>query len=88
MRSESILILFLLLFTLELTWEQLLLFLNLRQSLHARTAAPESALEIWGPGDYQKALEYSRSKSRLAVVSSIAGSAHKDENSSLPETFL
>jgi STE24 endopeptidase len=75
MRSETILIVFLLLFFLELFWEQLLLWLNLRRAQSARTNPPDPALEIWGARDYQRAIEYSRSKTHLGVISSLVSSA-------------
>jgi STE24 endopeptidase len=75
MRPETILIIFLSLFFLELVWEQLLLWLNLRRAGSSENNPPALALEIWGPRDYQRAVDYSRSKTYLAVVSSLASSA-------------
>lgn len=75
MRPETILTVFLSLFFLELVWEQLLLWLNLRRAQSARNDPPALALEIWGYGDYLRAIHYSRSKTHLAVVSSLASSA-------------
>jgi STE24 endopeptidase len=74
-RPETILILFLSLFALELVWEQLLLFLNLRRTDSSRNDPPDLAVEIWGSREYYKAIDYSRSKTFLAVVSSLVGSA-------------
>ena len=75
MRPETILTVFLSLFFLELVWEQLLLWLNLRRAQSARNDPPALALEIWGSGDYLRAIDYSRSKTHLSVVSSLASSA-------------
>jgi STE24 endopeptidase len=74
MKPQAILILFLSLFALELIWEQFLLWLNLRHARSFRDTPPELAVEIWGRQDYQRAIDYSRSKTLLAVVSSLAGS--------------
>jgi STE24 endopeptidase len=74
MKPQAILILFLSLFLLELLWEQFLLWLNLRHARSFKDNPPELAVEIWGPQDYRRAIAYSRSKSRLAVVSSLIGS--------------
>ena len=74
MRSETILLVFLSLFFLELLWEQLLLWLNLKQARSAGNNPPASAVEIWGARDYQRAIDYSKSKTHLAVVSSWIGS--------------
>ncbi len=74
MRPETILTVFLSLFFLELVWEQLLLWLNLHRARSARNDPPALALEIWGSRDYLRAIDYSRSKTYLAVVSSLASS--------------
>ncbi len=74
MKSQAILILFLSLFFLELIWEQFLLWLNLRHARSCKDNPPELAVEIWGRQDYQRAVDYSRSKTYLAVISSLVGS--------------
>ena len=74
-RPETILLVFLALFFLELTWEQLLLWLNLRRTVSFRDAPPALVREIWGARDYRRAIDYSRSKTSLAVVSSLVSSA-------------
>ncbi|MCK5005818.1 MAG: M48 family metallopeptidase [Spirochaetales bacterium] len=74
MKPQAILILFLSLFFLELIWEQFLLWLNLRHARSCKDNPPELAVEIWGRQDYQRAIEYSRSKTYLAVISSLVGS--------------
>jgi STE24 endopeptidase len=74
MRSETILLVFLALFFLELLWEQLLLWLNLQMARSARNDPPAPALDIWGARDYQRAIDYSKDKTRLAIVSSLASS--------------
>lgn len=74
MKPQAILILFLSLFFLELIWEQFLLWLNLRHARSCKDTPPELAVEIWGRQDYQRAIEYSRSKTYLAVISSLVGS--------------
>ena len=74
MRSDTILLIFLSLFFLELLWEQLLLWLNLKRARSARNNPSALALELWGARDYQRAIDYSKSKTHLAVVSSLAGS--------------
>jgi STE24 endopeptidase len=74
-RSETILIIFLSLFFLRLVWEQLLLWLNLRRASSSESNPPATAREIWGASDYRRAVDYSRSKTYLAVVSSLASSA-------------
>jgi len=74
MKPQEILILFLSLFFLELIWEQFLLWLNLRHARSCKDNPPELAVEIWGRQDCQRAIDYSRSKTLLAVVSSLVGS--------------
>jgi STE24 endopeptidase len=74
MRPETILVIFLSLFFLELFWEQLLLWLNLRKANRARNDPPPLAMEIWGARDYERAIDYSRSKNHLAIASSLASS--------------
>ncbi|MEE9307140.1 MAG: M48 family metallopeptidase [Spirochaetia bacterium] len=74
MKPQAILILFLSLFFLELIWEQFLLWLNLRHARSCKDNPPELAVEIWGRQDYQRAVDYSRSKTYLAVISSLVGS--------------
>jgi STE24 endopeptidase len=74
MKPQAILILFLSLFALELIWEQFLLWLNLRHTQLQQDRPQKLALEIWGRQDYRRAIDYSRSKIRLAVVSSLIGS--------------
>ena len=74
MKPQAILILFLSLFFLELIWEQFLLWLNLRHARSCKDNPPELAVEIWGRQDCQRAIDYSRSKTLLAVVSSLVGS--------------
>ncbi len=74
MKPQAILILFLSLFFLELIWEQFLLWLNLRHARSCKDNPPELAVEIWGRQDYQRAIDYSRSKTYLAVISSLVGS--------------
>jgi STE24 endopeptidase len=74
MKPQAILILFLSLFFLELLWEQFLLWLNLRHARSCKDNPPELAVEIWGRQDYQRAVDYSRSKTYLAVISSLVGS--------------
>jgi STE24 endopeptidase len=71
MAPRTILILFLLLFGLQLLWEQLLLLLNLRRSRSSRSSPSVLALEIWGAQAYRRASEYSESKTILAMVSSL-----------------
>ncbi|UCG00042.1 MAG: M48 family metallopeptidase [Spirochaetaceae bacterium] len=75
MKPQTILIVFLSLFFLELIWEQSLLWLNLRRAGSAKTKPSALALEIWGAQDYRRAIEYSRSKTYLAIVSSLLSSA-------------
>ncbi len=75
MSPRSILILFLSLFFADLVWEQILLWLNLGHLKSLRGRPPAAALEIWGRCSYRRALEYSRSRSCLSIVSSLAGSA-------------
>lgn len=75
MRPETILTIFLSLFFLELAWEHLLLWLNLRRAETSKKDPPALALEIWGARDYQRAIDYSKSKTYLAVVSSVVSSA-------------
>ena len=74
MKPQAILILFLSLFFLELIWEQFLLWLNLRHARSCKDNPPELAVEIWGRQDCQRAIDYSRSKTLLAVVSSLVSS--------------
>lgn len=74
MKPQAILILFLSLFFLELIWEQFLLWLNLRHARSCKDNPPELAVEIWGRQDYQRAIDYSKSKTYLAVISSLVGS--------------
>jgi len=74
MKPQAILILFISLFSLKLIWEQFLLWLNLRHARSCEDNPPELAEEIWGRQDYRRAIQYSRSKTHLAVVSSLAGS--------------
>ncbi len=74
MRPETILFIFLSLFFLELVWEQFLLWLNLRRAGSSKNDPSDLAREIWGARDYQRAIDYSRSKTYLAVVSSLASS--------------
>ena len=74
MKPQEILILFLSLFFLELIWEQFLLWLNLRHARSCKDNPPELAVEIWGRQDCQRAIDYSRSKTLLAVVSSLVSS--------------
>jgi len=74
MKPQAILILFLSLFFLELIWEQFLLWLNLRHARSCKDNPPELAVEIWGKQDYQRAIDYSKSKTYLAVISSLVGS--------------
>jgi len=74
MKPQAILILFLSLFFLELIWEQFLFWLNLRHARSFKDNPPELAVEIWGRQDYRRAIDYSRSKTHLAVVSSLIGS--------------
>ena len=74
MRPQTNLILFLSLFFLELIWEQFLLWLNLRHDRSCKDNPPELAVEIWGRQDYQRAIDYSKSKTYLAVISSLVGS--------------
>jgi len=75
MQPETILTIFLSLFFLELLWQQLLLWLNLRRAVASRSSPSALALDIWGFRDYQRAVDYSRSKTYLAVVSSLASSS-------------
>ena len=74
MRPETILFIFLSLFFLELVWEQFLLWLNLRRAGSSKKDPSDLAREIWGARDYQRAIDYSRSKTYLAVVSSLTSS--------------
>jgi STE24 endopeptidase len=74
MRPQSILAVFLSLFFIQLIWEQLLLWLNFSRTLSSNTRPSSLAREIWGARDYRRAIEYSRSKTLLAVVSSLISS--------------
>ena len=75
MKPQSILTIFLVLFFLKLVWEQLLLWLNLRRMRCLKTRPPPLAAEIWGMHLYQRAIEYSESRTRLDVISSLISSA-------------
>jgi STE24 endopeptidase len=75
MRPQTILLVFLVLFFLQLIWEQCLLWLNVRRNRRLKTKPPALALEIWGERNYGRAVEYSRSKAYLAMVSTLASSA-------------
>ena len=75
MSSGAILVLYLCLFFADLIWEQILLWLNLGHLKSMRGRPPAAALEIWGRRSYRRALQYSRSRTRLAMISSLAGSA-------------
>lgn len=75
MKPQSVLTIFLALFLLEFSWEQLLLWLNLHRMRCSKTRPPALAAEIWGIHEYQRAIDYSESRIRLAVVSSLISSA-------------
>lgn len=73
MNPRIVLILFFSLLALDLVWQQLLLWLNLNRLRSSKNKPPATAVEIWGGEDYLRSIEYSISRSRLAMVSSLVG---------------
>jgi len=64
-----ILAIYLSLLALQFLLEQLLLVLNLRHLWTCRRQPPQEALEVMPKAEYRRALEYSRARGRLSLIS-------------------
>jgi STE24 endopeptidase len=75
MPSQLILATYLSLLAVQYLLEQILLLLNLRQAWACSRRPPPEALEIMPEAEYRRALEYSRARGWLGLISNTVGTA-------------
>jgi STE24 endopeptidase len=73
MAPQLILAIYLSLLVLQFLLEQLLLALNLRHVRACSRRLPPEALEVMPEAEYRRALEYSRARGRLGLISNTVG---------------